>query len=187
MNTEEAAQLERDCAPSLEFLSFDEIPSEIMEILPSNYEFKVSKYNLIIEKNFTATVRIKADTAEALLSWLNDFEILKKNNRDVANRDEYVKKGYFGEIILKFTHNHDLSSFYSLKHLPPTQETKQIFMEYFRWGKTPAAAKRLFLEQHFNNLNDDSLDNSREIPQYKTISGWYRSYKKSNSEFYIEP
>jgi hypothetical protein len=60
---------------------------------------------------------------------------IKKDNKFVKCRDNFVRRGFLAILTISFVHSHRVKNAIAWKLLRPTYETLQEFKQYFRNGK----------------------------------------------------
>lgn len=62
---------------------------------------------------------------------------IKKNTKYIRYQDKYAKEGLLGVILIDFHHSHHINEAEAWNWLKRSNETKEIFINYFKSGNYP--------------------------------------------------
>nr|XP_050030261.2 uncharacterized protein LOC126526388 [Dermacentor andersoni] len=120
-----------------------------------------------------------------------DFKI-KKVNRNTRRNDAFLRGEKPLPAIIKLLHHnghsHSTTAAEALRHLTPTSQTKQTFLEYFDNGMSPAEAIRLHESKLVVQENGYLLvANSAVNPVPSAIYYWHKLWREENFGRNIDP
>lgn len=97
-----------------------------------------NSYNSIWEKCASKTLVVVVAQVEGSKKAANCNATItitvKKDNKDVRYRDDYVKRGLLGIVTIDNRHSHLIDNAVSLSWLKRTESTKSKFLGYFNAG-----------------------------------------------------
>ncbi|CAL1264104.1 unnamed protein product [Larinioides sclopetarius] len=108
---------------------------------------------------------------------------IKLNTMHTRKRDDFVRQGLCGVIIITPFHTHSLMTAETLRCLP-AGNCREVFEEYFNAGMGTAKSSRHHIQILEKNpdFQPSDLNNSRINPTRRTIAYWREQWKNRNLE-----